>query len=336
MEKTVYLNKKYFRDSTRHNELLCNFFLSNGGLGDYINHMPAFEWLANENPHLVGRIFVNEPFLTVAKFIMSKYKKWRCYPKDLANTIMKEGEAVKDPREYHKFINATGSHLMDLGFMYYCTQSQPFEGYNRLPPIDYNGVWKWDALDPDSRYAVFTPGYTAIVRSMPADSFNELLVYTRNLGITPVFLGKKNLSDTASNDYTTKFNDGYLYDLGIDLREKTNLLEAVQIMKGARFVLGVDNGLLHFAGCTDTPIIFGHTVARVEHRKIRRPRGLTIDIEIDKKDLPCIGCQSNMRYILNHRFSKCIYGDNSCTEMLFLENSKTWKQAIDFILKVRK
>lgn len=338
--ETVYMNEKYFRPKTKWYETPIHFILSQGGLGDYINWIPSFEWLAEENPHVIAKIYLQEPFRSVAKYLLKKYEpRMSVHAPEELKDLVKEGHGICNGNEYSLYINATGAHLMDLGFMLHCTASEAFEGYNRLPKIDYKDDYALELLgateenDPPP-YAVFTPGATVEARAMPAKALNELVQYTKDKGITPVFLGKKDFAEgKRTENYYAKFKDDYDFSLGLDLREKTTLLQATQIMGGARFVLGVDNGLLHFAGCTEVPIIFGHTVATVKQRDIRRPKGTTINIAIDKKDLPCIGCQANMRYIIGHNFSKCVYDDYKCLELLFANNSATWKKAIDLVLQ---
>lgn len=337
---TTYLNGKYFRPQTRHNIMVVNFFLSEGGLGDYINHVPALQWLAEQNPHVHGRVIATEPFLTVAKYFFSKYKNWKVINKAFAHKLMKQGESIVDPAQYRRYISAVGAHLHDLGFMFYAGHDRPHKGYEYLPSITYNKSWNWVELNPASDYAVFTPGATALARAMPANHFNNLVEYTIAKGVTPVFLGKADFAyqgtEGANKGYYAKFDNGYDLSKGVNLLEKTTLLEATQIMSGAKFVLGVDNGLLHFAGCTEVPVIFGHTVASVEHRILRRPKGLTIDIAIARETLPCISCQSNIRYIYGHKFSRCIYGDYKCLDILFTNDAEQWKKAIDTILHPMK
>lgn len=341
MSKTVYLNTSAFRPNTKHTQVKYNFFLTLGGLGDYISWCPALQWIAEKNPQVIGQIFVNPPFDEVAKYLFKQYQNWKVHKLAFAPSIMRDGELILDPKKFAtKYIFSTGAHLIDLGFMLYCNQGIPMSGYNRLPPINYKGPWKWPELDEQEPYAIFTPGATVDTRATPGPAFNELVNYTISKGIKPVFLGKKLFSHRGEETgYFAKFKDEYDFTKGVDLREKTTLLEAVQIMRGARFVIGVDNGLLHFAGCTEVPIIFGHTIARVEHRQIRRLKGLTVNIAVSKESLPCIACQSDMRYIITpdskkgHRFSKCIYDDYKCLEMLFSSECSSWKKAIDHVLE---
>jgi ADP-heptose:LPS heptosyltransferase len=168
---------------------------------------------------------------------------------------------------------------------------------------------------------------------MPSYAFNGLVDYTISKGITPVFIGKRDFAlKGKENNYFANVGEEMDFSKGIDFREKTTLLQAVEIIKGAKFILGIDNGLLHFAGCTETPIIFGHTITEVKHRSVRRPKGTVINLALTKESLPCSGCQSNMRNIIGHKFKNCIYDDYKCLDLLFGNEMSEWKRAIDYIL----
>ncbi len=335
----VDANEKYFLKGTTLPKQYAAFIFINGGLGDYINFMSAAIWAAKENPHLIGRIYVREPFRSVAKYIMREFPEWKVLPHEELPDL-EDRALVHYPKD--QLINATGAHLMDLGFKYYALIDRPPEGYGYLPEINYTGQWKWPELKVQP-YAVFTPGATAKARVMKGRYFNELVAYTRSRGVTPVFLGKRDFVEGTEKNigYNAVVQDDYDLSKGIDLTEKTSILEAVQIMSKAVFVLGLDNGLLHFAGTTTTPIIFGHNVATVEHREIRRRQGLTINIKVNESDLACIGCQSRMRYIVGHKFNECLYKEKpevayKCLDLLFAERCQTWKAAIDHILDLPK
>lgn len=325
----TYLNERIFRPKTKYGVHTVNFFLEQGGLGDYICHMPAFEYLAKECPHVHGRIFVAKPFDEIAKHIMKPFKHWSVHIKKDAEKIMQSGEMIISPSKYIKYLNACGAHLLDLGFIYYCNMNVPPAEYNRMTGL--TGAFKHD-FDLPEKYAVLTPGATAKARTMPAMGFNALAEYLNQKGITPVFLGKADFAHQgAKSDYFAKIDENYDLSLGINLLEKTSLKQAIAVMDQAKMVIGLDNGLLHFAGCTQTPIIFGHSVTEVQHREIRRYKGQTINIHVSTKDLPCSGCQSRMRFVPGHRFKYCIYDDYLCLNMLFSNDAKAWKDAIDAI-----
>lgn len=332
--KEITANPKYFRKGTQLPKYVCNFIIPPAGLGDLINWMPAFQWIANENPHVYGRIFLKEPFRAVAQYIFRNTPNWKVFDLKLAEKQEFENPSwVRQPKPSEEAANATNMHLLDLGFITFA-QTETKKEYNFLPVIDYNGKWKWPELDPKKPYAVFTPGATTPSRTVPARYFNELVAYTIEKGVTPVFLGKRDFCiDPALKGYKASIDDGYLFDGGIDLTEKTTLLETVQIMRSAKFVLGLDNGLLHFAGTTEVPIIFGYNITTPQARKIRRRKGYTIDIEVPSEILSCIGCQNNMRFINGHRFRNCIYTDVACMDYLFSNNCESWKKAIDFVLE---
>lgn len=314
----------------------ANFFMQSGGLGDYINMVQSLLYAADTMPYLRGRVIVKRPFYDVAKYLFKDKVGWRVIDLDDRSFKLDDGSLIVAPKPNEQALNATGAHLMDLGYMYFLNIDKAPERDDFMRPIFYDGPWHWPELNPTSAYAVFTPGATVDVRAMPAKAFNELTAYTKALGVTPVFLGKRDFTATADQKqfaaYGAKFNSEYDFSCGIDLRERTTLLESVQIMRKARFVIGLDNGLLHFAGTTPTPIIFGHNVASIEHRKIRRQIGVTIDISVSPESLPCIGCQSKVRFIPGHRFSNCLYGDKACLDYLFANDCETWKRAIDRVL----
>ncbi len=316
-----------FRRGSRRKSSAINFVLMNGGIGDFINFTSSLIWVAETQKHVDGFVWAHDPMLEVCRFLFKKYPNFRVHNRLDFEKYCVEGALIVAPQRSTQFLNATGQHLLDLGFNYFGQIDSPPEGWGYLPRIDYTGPWKWPELKQVKRYAIFTPGATTDVRTVPAYAFNELVDYVSGLEITPVFLGKK----TIAGSYEAKFEEGYDYTKGIDLREQTTLLEATQIMRGAEFVMGLDNGLLHLAGCTNVPIIFGHNITTVKHRQIKRREGITIDITINEKDLECIGCQSRMRYT-KHSFDKCIYTDKMCLTMMFQDKCVVWKQAINQIL----
>lgn len=328
-----------WRDKTKLPSYPVNFVLTGGGLGDYICHMTAFEWIATTQEHVYGRIFCAEPFLSVAKYIMGKYKKWSVYDPAEVEGVVKPMEALLTPAQYIKYVDAVGSHLMDLGFKYYAKLDGPPKGWDKMP--DLTGYRSGKFWELPERYAVLTPGFTTEVRMMRGKYLNTISSYLLYRGITPVYLGKNTFAISGKNHtvaptYKASFDEDFKPEMGIDLREQTTLLEATEIMSGAEMVLGIDNGLLHFAGCTEVPIVFGHTITDPRHRSIRRPIGETINIVNSPKDLPCAGCQSHMRFVPFHDFKYCMYGDKACIDMLFGNDCGIWKKAIDHILDLKK
>lgn len=329
----VLLDPDIFGTNCKSKTMPVSFVFGTGGVGDYINWSAALLYVADKHKHVDGRIYVSELFYDVAQYLFGNFPRWKVHYRKDFRKYYEPNSLLAHPKAGSQLINACGTHLMDLGFMYFCCMSPPPAEYNLLPQIKYEGEWKWPELDPKSPYAIFTPGATTGVREMPVKGFNEIAAYAKSKGVTPVFLGKKYLSMQYEANFAA-----YDYSLGIDLRERTNLLEAVQIMRGAKFVIGLDNGLLHMAGTTETPVIFGHNIASVEHRVLRRPKGLTINVKVDQSELSCIGCQSKMRFLYHQDFKKCLFEQNptrdkKCLELLHKNDSAVWKWAIDKALE---
>ncbi len=320
----VMLDPSIYREGMKSKTAPVNFIFANGGVGDYVNWMASMMYVADFHKHVDGIIHVTEIFAEVAEWLMRPYPRWKIQDRRHFKKNYIENSLVAFAKPGEQLLNATGQHLLTLGFNYFCAQAEPPPKYNFLPAIDYEGPWKWPELNPKEPYAIFTPGATSPIREMPVEGFNTLALYTKNLGVRPVFLGKREVSQ----NYTANFA-GYDYSLGLDLRERTTLLEATQLMRGAEFVIGLDNGLLHLAGCTDVPVIFGHNIAALEHRQIRRRHGLTVDITVEHERLACIGCQSKMRFLYNHHFKKCLFGDAKCIDILFENRAERWRKAID-------
>ena len=329
----VELNPSIWGKGMRCYSFPTAFVFNQGGVGDYINWCSSLLWIHKTYSQVDGRVYVSELFKHVAEYLFKDLPRWKVYHRDDFAKYHERGAPVCNPAPGTQLINACGAHLMDLGQWYFtCIDPLPEES-RHLTEIKYDGPWKWPELDPESNFAIFTPGSTSEVREMPVKAFNTLVEYTIAKGITPVFLGKKELSE----NYEAKFLS---YDLtkGVDLRERTDLIEATQIMRKARFIIGIDNGLLHMAGTTDCPTIFGHNVASLHHRQLRRKKGFTIDMVVKEEELACIGCQSKMRFITKHDFRQCFFKtrepqkDRLCLAYLFKNDCKDWKAAIDKVL----
>jgi len=321
------LNPKFFRPGSKIRDVTVNYVLTEGGIGDFIGHLSAIEWLARNHPQINGRVYCPDFFVEIAANVLQKYHKWRVQGKKALNEKKLKSRPTYLP--FFRPINATGMHLVDLGFIYYANINPPPEDGWYYTKLDLSTVDKSSL--PNTRYAVLTPGATYENRKLPAKAFNQIKNHLVEKGIVPVFLGKKDFGDNRK----IIFEEEYDYSNGIDLREKTTLIQAAAIMSKAEMVIGLDNGLLHLAAMTDVPIIFGYNIASPTHR---RPRRKTIDgkkpilweIHPDPKNLSCTFCQSQMRFMFNHDFKNCLYKDNLCLEAL--SDGKAWCELVDNVI----
>lgn len=313
-----------YRPGTKVPPVEFNFIYHFGGLGDYIHWTTAIQWAVFAHPHMIANVYAPAFFLELAEYWFSRWERV---------TVRSRAEYDALPDEEKKRLptivptvqnlnTAVGSHLMDIGFRYYCNMDQIPEGWNRLPPIDQEmaDVEKFN-LPP--RYVVVTTEATAKTRLLPAGTINEITRYVKDKGLLPVFVGKRDLK----REYTSEHSDGIETDRVIDLREKTNLLECATILANADAVVGLDNGLLHLACCSDVPVIFGFTNVDPRHR-IPVRYGKTVVVTPSEK-LECRFCQSRMRFIPGHSFKYCIYNDYACLSALLPE---TFISALEEIL----
>lgn len=318
----IPLNPRFFRPGSTAYSKPVNFHITDGGIGDYICYMSALVWIAQTHPHVEGFVYCGEIFKELAENILAPFMpRWKIYER----SALTESKARKRPTygPLVRPINCCGAHPVDLGFMYYANINPPPPEANFYPKLNLHAL---KSLSCEKPYVVMTPGAAHSNRQMAAAAFNGIKDHLISQDIVPVFLGKKQM--TAKRKIN--FHDGYNYDGGLDLREQTSLLEAAAIMSKAQAVIGLDNGLLHLAACTEVPIVFGYTIASPEHRQPRRRKGLLRQIYPDPKQLTCTFCQSQMRLMFDHEFSKCMYKDDLCIDAL--SDPKDWIGLLDEIL----
>lgn len=319
----VTLNPKIFRPKSSMDELETNFIIHEGGLGDYVAYMACIVWIAKNHPQCRGHLYVSDFFFELATFFMHPFGSWTVYPySTLTKEIIKTRPTLGP---YRRPISGIGSHPVDLAFIYYLNQNPAAEDAYYPQYKDYQNRLTETPFDLPKDYAVMCPGVGGKNRELYPEAFQEIKLHLLEKGITPVFIGKKEISMRRVL-YFPK------YDLsgGIDLIDQTNLVQGLDIISKAKLIVGLDNGLLHLAGCTEIPIIFGYTIASPQHRRPRRPRGAIYEITPDERYLTCTFCQSKMRLIFNHDFSECLYKDYECLNNI--AESKRWVGAIDAAL----
>jgi ADP-heptose:LPS heptosyltransferase len=161
---------------------------------------------------------------------------------------------------------------------------------------------------------------------------NSLTKHLIARGVTPVLLGKEELAP----DYSATRAVGIKTKGCLDLRNQTTLPEAAVIMSKARFILGMDGGLLHLASCTDRPVAFIFTSVHPDFRIPYRRAGLHTTVITPPKELHCRFCNTgepgkkSMTYVLGHDFKHCLYKDDLCTKII---DAKTLIPVVDELLE---
>lgn len=302
------------------------------GLGDCIQRMPALFYMYDNAPHVSMYVFVYDYLQTLFEHTfrnerdrihimpISAYEGW--VERDWCKSLPYVDYTPKQ-------VSASKTHLTEYGFMEVLKRvPQRGELWN-IPKADLTEV-DISKYNLPKDYGVLTTGVTSPVRAWPPQETMDVAKFMLQIGITPVYLGKTH-NDLGKIEGTQKtveanFSEEAIHPKGIDLRGSTGLLEALKVISEAKFIAGVDNGLLNLAYMTDTPVIAGYTSIRPVDRVPYR-NGVqfdkTIVIEPDE-NLECKFCETLQPYValkkhgryVPHDYKHCIYRDAKCTTQM--------------------
>lgn len=334
-----------FRANTPMWPLSMGFMFLNGGNGDYINWVRPIQWLCAEATWIHGTVFVPNYFVEIMQYFIGKYPNWKVQTYDeMKNLPPTDTTPLRGPiMLQNESLNATGAHLMTCGWVYFTNKEKapahndpdglPWHHYPKFKQSDLDAIqpYEWQSRP----YAVITTGVTTPSRNVKPEYWNYLIEHICAQGLTPVFLGKR-VTDTGNvrNIHTTYSNELRM-NLGIDMLDQTTLMQAAAIMSRAQYVVGHDNGLLHLAGCTEVPIVFGYNLASPAHREPIRTVGRTYNVFLTPEELSCTFCQSNTNFVIGYNFRECFYKDLACMSKLFENKGERWKRAMDKALEER-
>lgn len=325
-----------FREGTPYYPFEMNFVCLNGGMGDYVAWMQAIRWLASEATWIKGTLVCPVYFKELAEHWLKPYPEWKIqHYRDLKDVPEVDQRPFRGPLMLQQeSLNATGAHLFTCGWVYFTNKERAPKGWDHYPPLRQAELDQLElpeqmrTLEP-GKYAVITTGVTTESRFIPGNYWNPIIEHVIARGLTPVFLGKDVVETGNVRNIHTKFSEEIRYDLGLNLIGQTSLLQAASIMSRAALVVGHDNGLLHLAGCTDVPIVFGYNLASPEHRQPLRDVGKVYNVTLSHAELACNFCQSNTNFVIGYNFRQCFYKDNKCIDLLFADSAAKWKTQID-------
>ena len=104
------------------------------------------------------------------------------------------------------------------------------------------------------------------------------------------------------------------------------MLEALRIINDAEMIIGLDNGLLHLAGLTDTKIVAGYTTVDPYYRLPYRHNVLGWNCSIVEPTSECRYCQTEHFCTYGINFVICNIGTETCKNSLTLDK---WLGAIN-------
>lgn len=279
-----------------------NFY--DGGLGDHIARLPAVQYLLDEYPFLYLTVWCPKFFVEFGKQAVPG-AAWREYqthkPIPMTRYPLNAGSI--------NGVTSLRSHLVDHAFMRIVDKQVPIEkrNYIQVKPIEYETL--------KQRYVVVTTGFTAAVREFKPQVVNEIVDFIKSKDCEVVFLGSKEATVGAGvQNIKGEFSKDIDFSKGVDLRNKTTISEAHAIIAKSKAIVGLDNGLLHLAGCTQVPIIAGYTTVDPIYRMPYRNNelGWNTHAIVPETSLKCRFCQSNMNFVYDFDFRNCYYDDFKC------------------------
>lgn len=353
IEPGIYGPEFSFRPNTKVARFVVNFAFNAGGLGDYINYSGATTWIAKNCPWIEGKVLVNEYLVPLMREIHKGFPGWEVFPGERAGQYIEPGSPLVGP-EIHlqgqnvnpQLLNAVGCHLFDLGFAYYANRC-PAPKDALLPMLDFPEHKLLPKIKRlHKKYVVVCVGSMVPSRWVSGEQLNPVIRHIKELGLTPVFLGKKDICSNGS--LIAHFSDDIAFDEGLDMREQTSIIDAACILQHAIATVGLDSGLLHLASIMkDSNVVFAYNIVKPEDRYPRRTWGRTIDIFLTEQELSCAGCQSRRAVFLNQTFHKCFHADEDrkekealgleytspkCVDLLFGNGGEKFKKALKEIM----
>lgn len=101
-------------------------------------------------------------------------------------------------------------------------------------------------------------------RTILPEEITKIAEYVTSKGLTPVYVGVRGKISIWKD--SPAISDFDYPGFGVDLRDKTSLLELASIMSESRAVVGVDGGPIHVAFTTSVPVVCGFTTINPKYR----------------------------------------------------------------------
>lgn len=295
-----------------------NVKVNNGGLGDSICRLVPVRYALKLFKNVTIFLWVPDFMFEIANVLMKKEIQTKQLVINKASNIPMAPESIRSlkTKEFpHTQYTYMKSDIIKHGARMLVDRDIPDDECD-YPVFDIKSPYKFDQNIGD--YIVLTPCFTAPSREMPASAHFDVCYWAQQRGLKVVILGSAQTQVKDGLFIRSHFNP--VIDKPdfpgerINLLGKTALIEAAQIMKHAKAVVGLDNGLLHLAACTDVPIVAAFSTVDPETRTPQRhgKRGWRFYPVGPDEDLECRYCQTNMGLHFGHDFRWCYYGDYKC------------------------
>jgi ADP-heptose:LPS heptosyltransferase len=281
-------------------------------LGDSIQIIPTIKYLIRNN--LLDKVYVVNPF----------YKElFSLFIEEDFIVVKKKGDTYKSNSRFVSpaNFNFLCRHIIDSWSYMYLDRSLYIEDRQYPKPIK-------ELSNPlkQKNYFVFGLCYSSFFKRLEKNIVEDIIDYCNDLGLEAVFLGKTNNTEHTFN--LSKI-EGYGNLKGINLINQTDLYTSLSIINDAKFMLGVDSGLVHLAGCTNVPIVVAYTHNHPEYLLPIRDKKLGKNCYVIEPDNNvCRYCLSNIdkENYGTYDIFQCKTGTNECVKSL---------KSQDFIDKIK-
>lgn len=235
--------------------------LTDGGMGDLVCCLVAVDWNIRHYPKIHFHVWCPDYLVDFAKHVLHEGATVRGFSKAKAKF---RHDIMGMTTEWCTNHTCIRTHPVDYGF-HMLSDRHVYDlnekNYLQIRPDEINVKH----FDLPRNYVVIAATSVEPVRTMPVKTANELIEYVLQKGYTPVFLGKEK-SDCGINNFEIVAKPIEInFRRGLNLLNRTSLLESAKIIHEARAFIGMDGGLAHIAGCTDTNIVCGFTASSPSH-----------------------------------------------------------------------
>lgn len=315
-----------FRDKPPSSVYTVNVLLTDGGMGDNLCSLVAVNHIRQNYPWINPLVWVPNYMYDFSKHVLPK------------NTIVRDyTNAQKKYNEHHIGITTawksqhTAMRTHPVDYAYHMLSDNHF--YGNAPERNYLKIRPEEIKTAElpEYYAVVSGIAVEDVKRLSAETLDKISDYLNSLGLTPVYLGRESVETGMLTDIKAKGNN-FDRSKGLDLINKTTLLESAAIIQGAKLYIGMDGGLTHLAGFTNTKIVSGYNFVNPNHIMPIRNGICGYDVFpiVPDETLKCRFCQTNWGLLYNHDFRDCFYKDFACNKMMTFEK---FKAQIDVALK---
>lgn len=316
------------KDDIPKTKITINALIAEAGMGDLLCSLPALNYIQTNCPWVNLLIWCPDYLVSFFKHVLPSKSIIRGFTeaaKKYDNT--KYGVSTKwEISGVKRQFTPMKTHPVQYSYQVLADYQPTIEemSYLKIKPDEID----ISQFNLPEKFVILPAASTERVKTIPKETIDQLSNYVISKGYTPVYLGKTE-NETGLEDMTYKADaQDYDFSKGINLLNQTNILESAAIVSKAKLFLGIDSGLAHLAGFTDTPLVIYYSFVKASKMMPIRDGIFGQNIYPIETSLGCGGCQSKWVH-LEHDFRSCFYQDYKCV-------SKEECSAEKFISKIEE